>query len=217
MNMKNILGFATAFASVLLIAGIVRASLLSRDGLTAPAKGGHAEHAPARQAPDDGKAGGMNKGDGDKKADDSAAETPSEEPSELKDLLNANDPVTGEKLADAKLVLEHKGWRINFANDDSRKKFEKNPNRFYAKLSLEPTSDGKLSVVDGSKYEKATAETCAIMGGDIDPDGDVFILHRGFKVYFCCWSGCADKFLKEPSRYYAHYGLEEKGGKLVKK
>ena len=71
--------------------------------------------------------------------------------------------------------------------------------------------------MDASKYEKATAEKCAIMGGDIDPDGDVFILHRGFKVYFCCWSGCADEFMQDPSKHYAHYGLEEKDGKLVRK
>ena len=58
---------------------------------------------------------------------------------------------------------------------------------------------------------------CPIMGGEIDPEGDVFILHRGFKVYFCCWSGCADEFLEDPSKHYAHYGLEEKDGKLVRK
>jgi YHS domain-containing protein len=208
--MRNILGFATAFAAALLLVGIVRASVLTKDGAVAPIAD-HSEHNKPQSQPEKKDEGGE-KTDGDKKP----VERPVEKPAEIVDLGNENDPVTGEKLDETKVTLEHKSWRIGFAKDESKKKFEKNPVRYYAKLSLEPGKD-KLTKVDASKYEKATAEKCAIMGGDIDPDGEVYILHRGFKIYFCCWSGCADEFLKDPSKYYAHYGLEEKDGKLVKK
>lgn len=206
--MRNILGFATAFAAALLVVGILRASVISNEAAPPPASEDHSEHAQPQEKPEK-----KPEGDSGKKPE----EKPVEKPAAITDLGNETDPVTGEKIGEAKVTLEHKSWRINFAAEAGKKKFEKNPIRYYAKLSLEPTKEGKLLKVDASKYEKATAEKCAIMGGDIDPDGDVFILHRGFKVYFCCWSGCADEFMQDPAKHYAHYGLEEKDGKLVRK
>ncbi|HRJ79280.1 MAG TPA: hypothetical protein PLF37_12290 [Planctomycetota bacterium] len=207
--MKYVLAFATSFAAVLLVAAILRAAVLSRD--SAPAdlpqnsqSSAHQHEAPANQpAP---------------KPENHAQHTPPlEKPAEVAALGNESDPVSGAKLEGTPVLLEHKHWQIGFASEDTRKRFEKNPMRYYAKLSLEPTTDGRLLQVDGSRYERALAADCPIMGGEIDPEGEVFILHRGFKIHFCCWSGCADEFLANAAKHYAHYGLIERDGKLVRK
>lgn len=207
--MKNVFAFATAFAALLLIGAIVRAAVLSRDAVPAntPQVDEHAAHQkdapPPRQTPEP--------------EDHSKHTPPPDKPAEMAALGNEIDPVSGAKLEGATVIGDHKQWRIGFASEETRKKFEKNPMRYFAKLSLEPTADGRLLKVDGSKYEKALASECPIMGGEIDPDGEVFILHRGFKIYFCCWSGCADEFLANAAKHYAHYGLIERDGKLVRK
>ncbi|MCC6572260.1 MAG: hypothetical protein IT462_00595 [Planctomycetes bacterium] len=207
--MKYVLGGLTSFAAVLLVVALVRASVLSQDAAPPaankteqPKVDEHAGHNAAEKTPE--------------KAPE---KSPEKAPVKVVavDLGNEADPVSGAKLDDKKTVIEHKGWKIGFADEASSKKFLKNATRYSAKLSLEIGADGKWTKVDASKYEKATAETCPIMGGDIDPEGDVFILHRGFKFYFCCWSGCADEFLEDPAKHYAHYGLVEKDGKLVRK
>jgi YHS domain-containing protein len=43
-------------------------------------------------------------------------------------------------------------------------------------------------------------KTCPVMGGPIDPN--VFVMHEGKKVYFCC-KECIPKFEKEPAKYMA--------------
>lgn len=217
--MKYVLGGLTSFAAMLLLVALIRASVLSQDGAPAPASN-KADHAGHEQPPPKAdEHAGHKMSNTETKAPDrepeKAPEKPVEKPAAV-DLGNATDPVTSAKLDDKKTVVEHKGWKIGFADEASSKKFLKNPTRYSAKLSLEIGADGKWTKVDASKYEKATAESCPIMGGDIDPEGDVFILHRGFKVYFCCWSGCPDEFLENPAKHYAHYGLVEKDGKLVR-
>lgn len=220
--MRNVLGFATAFAFVLLVGGLIRAAALSRTP-DAPAEQqqDHSQHAPGP--------GNQDKKEEPKKEEPKKEEPKKEEPDKegskkeqpksepAKELENATDPISGKAVGDKPTVLEHKQWKVRFENEANRDKFLKKPIRYYAKLALEPAKDDKLLKVDASKYEKAAPATCGIMGGDIDPDGDVFILHRGFKVFFCCWSGCGDEFVADPAKYYDHYGLVEKDGKLVRK
>ena len=215
--MRHVLEFATAFAFVLLVGGLIRAAALSRvPDAPAGQQQDHSQHAP-EQGKEDKKEEPKKEA---LKTEEPKKEEPKKEeakPDPAKELENATDPVSGKAVGDKPTAHEHKGWKIRFEGDANRDKFLKKPIRYYAKLSLEPTKDGKLLKVDASKYEKAAPATCGIMGGDIDADGDVFILHRGFKVFFCCWSGCADEFLADPAKYYDHYGLAEKDGKPVRK
>ncbi|MCC7509161.1 MAG: hypothetical protein IT464_07275 [Planctomycetes bacterium] len=212
--MRNLLGFTAAFAFVFLVGGLIRAAALSRTSNNMPdqpqQESQHGAHEAANQ-----EAGAEESTPEEAKKDDAKKEEPKADlPQELE---NVSDPVSGKAVGENPTVLEHKGWKIRFENGANRDKFLKKPIRYYAKLSLEPTKEGKLLKVDASKYEKAAPATCGIMGGDIDADGDVFILHRGFKVFFCCWSGCGDEFIADPAKYYDHYGLVEKDGKLVLK
>jgi YHS domain-containing protein len=214
--MRNVLGFATAFAFVLLVGGLIRAAALSRTDTPTEGQQDQSQHEGhgVKDVPKQ-----------ESKAEEPKKEEPKKEapkkeepkPEAAKELENTNDPVSGKAVGAKPVMLEHKGWKVRFESEANRDKFLKKPIRYYAPLSLEPAKDGKLLKVDASKYEKAAPATCAVMGGDIEPDGDVFILHRGFKVFFCCWSGCGDEFIADPAKYYDHYGLAEKDGKLVRR
>ena len=71
--------------------------------------------------------------------------------------------------------------------------------------------------MDAAGYEKAVTEFCPFMPeSEVDPHCSVYLLHRGWKFYFCCWSGCGDQFLRDPSAWYDYYGLADKDGKLVR-
>ena len=207
--MKSVFAFAAAFAALLLIGAMVRSALLSRDVAPADAPQSNEHEAHEHRAPSPEQT--------PEPEDHSKHTPPPDNPADAAALGNESDPVSGAKLDGTPVLVEHKKWRIGFASEETRKKFEKNPMRYYAKLSFEPTADGRLLKVDGAKYEKALAAACPIMGGEIDPEGEVFILHRGFKFYFCCWSGCPDEFLVDARKHYAHYGLIERNGKLERK
>jgi len=207
--MKSVFAFMTSFAAVLLVTAIVRGAILSRDE--------RVEFVPASKQPRSHNHSTPEFNEAPP-ADNRAAPPESPvKPAEAVELGNDTDPVSGVKLGSAPAMLVHKSWRIGFESEANGRKFDKNPMRYYARLSLEPTTDGRLLKVDGSSFEKALASECPIMGGEIDPDGEVFIFHRGFKIYFCCWSGCPDEFLADAKKHYAHYGLVERDGKLVRK
>lgn len=213
--MRHLLAGLAACATFLLLVALLRAAWMSRDAL--PHTGTtHGAEQPSSQESQTGPT------DVDEHAAHEVPEPPIERkaeptPATVMDLGNRVDPVTGQELAANPIYLEHKGWRIGLADESTQKRFQKNPIRYYTPLSLEPTTEGKLLRVDPSGFEKALADECPIMGNPIDPDGKVYLLHRGFKIYFCCWSGCADEFLANPAKHYAHYGLIEKDGKLVRK
>jgi YHS domain-containing protein len=138
------------------------------------------------------------------------------------DLKNAKDPVSGNDVGadhDAHAHLVYHGFQIHFEDERTAARFKRRPVQFMQKLELELTSDGKVLKVDASKYQDPPSipEECPMMGGDITKEDEVYILHRGWRIYFCCWSGCATDFLKEPGKHYAAYGLVEKDGKLVKR
>ena len=135
---------------------------------------------------------------------------------ELVDLANAKDPVSLEPVGDVK--AEYKGYLVHFENAASKEKFEKKPIKFLNMLSLEPRVDGSVVLVDASTYQDAVTGFCPFMPeSEVDPHGSVYLLHRGWKVYFCCWSGCGDKFMKNPADAYDWYGLVERDGKLMRK
>lgn len=137
------------------------------------------------------------------------------------DLKNKTDPVTGGAIGDDHDKHAHAvfhGFQIHFVDDKSVQRFKRHPRRYMQKLELEQTLDGSVVKVDASTYvTPKLPEECPFCGMKIDADGDVYILHRGFKIFFGCWGGCDGKFLKDAAANYAHYGLVEKEGKLVKK
>jgi hypothetical protein len=180
--MKNALAALTAFAAMLLMGALARAAVASRDATpgNAPASApthNHAANAPANVEPGTGHKNHV--------VADNTPEDPPPKETEFAELGNTLDPTSGAPLGAAPLSVQHKGWRIGLADEAGKTRFLKNPIRYYAKLSLEPVTGGNPIKVDGSKYEKALAEICPVMGNEIDPDADVFIFHRGWKVYFC--------------------------------
>ncbi|MCA8916697.1 MAG: hypothetical protein KDB90_14990 [Planctomycetes bacterium] len=156
--------------------------------------------------------------DGDKKEE---KKEESEWDGEVKtDLKNETDPVSGDKIGeDAKHSVVYHGFKVHFSEDKSIAKFKRRPIQYCAALGLERTTEGEIKKVDPDEFKDppTIAATCPIMGGDIVKEDGTYILHRGYRIYFCCWNGCWEKFLKEPSKYYGEYGLEEKDGKLQPK
>lgn len=131
------------------------------------------------------------------------------------ELNNEKDPVTL-KPAGA-VTLEYKGFIVRFESEATRAKFAKKPLKFLNMLGLEPHVDGSVERVDATTYQDAVTDLCPMMPeSEVDPHGTVYILHRGWKVFFCCWTGCGDKFMKSPAKYYDYYGLAERDGKLVR-
>lgn len=64
----------------------------------------------------------------------------------------------------------------------------------------EPADSGDHA---GHNHDEAAAgaieqKVCPVMGGDIDKN--VFLVHEGKKVYFCC-PGCEDAFKADPEKY----------------
>lgn len=133
------------------------------------------------------------------------------------ELKNTTDPVGGEPIrAGDDFSWVYKGFRVRFATERNRLKFQRNPVRYLQKLGLEMQGEA-LAQVDADSYRDARPAVCPLMGNEIPADSDVFILHRGWRIYFCCWEDCWEQFLAEPARYYDAYGLQEQGGQLVAK
>lgn len=140
-------------------------------------------------------------------------------PSVITDLGNTRDPHTRKPIDQGTAVTaEYKGFRIHFESENTRQRFFKQPIRYLAELALEPRTDGSVVRVDSSKHVDRAPDLCPMMpDSSIDPHGTVFLLHRGYKFYFCCWTGCGDAFMQDPAKYYAYYGLAERDGALVLK
>ena len=127
-------------------------------------------------------------------------------------LENENDPVTRHAIPPGSgVTLNYKGYEVRFEDALSRWRFEGKPLKYLNQLNLEPHVDGTVERVDASAYRDAAPAVCTFMPSEIDPFGSVYVLHRGWKVYFCCWTGCGDGFLQDPARHYAHYGLTDVG------
>lgn len=224
--MKNIVACVVAFTTTLVVGALVRAGAAT-DTSSDPTPyrgnaGDHDGHKPKKEALDP-HAGHKQQNTVDKtKEEEKKKETGEQKKTDVEkisNLANTTDPVTGAIVTDGDgVTLDHKGFRIRFASDDSKAKFEKKPIRYYAKLSLEPSKDDAVKKVDASTYQNsAPPEDCPFCAMPIDLEGDVYILHRGFKIFFGCWGGCYEKFLADPAKHYAAYGLMEKDGKLTRK
>lgn len=136
---------------------------------------------------------------------------------EVVELNNEKDPVTL-KPAQAAITTDYKGFRVRFESEATRTRFLRKSLKYLNMLSLEPLTDGGVKLVDAAAYQARATEFCPMMPeSEVDPHGTVYLLHRGFKIYFCCWTGCGDAFMREPAKYYDHYGLVERDGKLVTK
>lgn len=136
------------------------------------------------------------------------------------DLRNSDCPVTGDYVGaghDSHAHAVYHGFLIHFADEDAVARFKRQPIRYLQRLELEKTPKGEVIKVDASTFKDPPRmpQECPMMGGDITPEDEVYILHRGWRIYFCCWAGCADDFLEDPAAHYAVYGLEEKDGELV--
>ncbi|MEE9311501.1 MAG: hypothetical protein V3V10_03715 [Planctomycetota bacterium] len=131
-------------------------------------------------------------------------------------LKNANDPVNGEVVtAENRLTLIFHGFKVHLNAAKSVKRFKRRPIQYLVPLELEMLFDRTVKQVNPSDFidPPIIPETCPMMGSEIEPEAGVFMFHRGYKIYFCCWNGCADEFLAVPE--YAAYGLKEQDGKLV--
>ncbi|MBX3473042.1 MAG: hypothetical protein KF754_01510 [Planctomycetes bacterium] len=173
------------------------------------AHAGHANDGPA--APDEGGHGGHTKITFN--WDDLKPPVPAGDPVDLKNEL---DPVTRKPVTEpGKVTVLYKGYRVHFASEATRERFNKKSLKYLNTLSLEPQVDGSVKLVDASNWVDCVTETCPLMeGSEVDPHGTVYLLHRGFKIFFCCWTGCGDGFMQEPAKYYDWYGLVEKDGRL---
>lgn len=200
--MKYAIAFIVAFAVVAAGAALVRVSLT-----------GEREHSPASndEAPThDAHADHNDHADPNDHADHADVEL---------DLRNAHDPVSGAAIGDDHSAHAHAvfhGFQIHFESDDTSRRFTRRPDRFMQKLELERTLNGEIIKVNTAEYRtpKLPVE-CPFCGMEIKPEDDIYILHRGFKIYFGCWGGCDQEFLEDPKSHYAAYGLEERDGKLV--
>ncbi len=104
------------------------------------------------------------------------------------DLKNTVDPVSGEDVGDDHGAHHHRvyhGFLIHFASEDTGAKFHRTPIRYLAKLELEPTVDGEVIKVDASSYETPDLpDECPFCSMPLDEEGDIYILHRNFKIFF---------------------------------
>lgn len=220
--MKYALAFIASFILVAGLTAIVRVS--ASDAPIADAspqeKKDTEKDTPKKDAkdPHHGHDMGDIKEDSDK--DEEKAEEKSEWGGEVEtDLENEKDPVSDKEVGDGEHHVIYHGFKVHFADEKSIKKFKRRPIQFLTSLELEKTTDGDVKKVDPTDFKDPPVipDTCPMMGGDVFAEDGVYILHRGYRIYFCCWNGCADDFLAESSKHYAAYGLEEKDGKLVPK
>jgi YHS domain-containing protein len=198
-------------ASLVLVAGL--ANLNAQDHSDHMGKGHNDDHK-------HGDHDGHMDGDHDDHMDGDKKEEVKEWGGKVKtDLKNKKDPVGDKKIEDADtFTAVWYGFKVHFADARGLKKFKRQPYRYSAKLGLSMDGLTDIKKVDPSKCKKAKSpELCPFCSEEIDEKGDVYILHRGFKIYFGCWMGCWKKFLTEPSKYYDDYGLVEKDGKLMLK
>ncbi|MBZ0135445.1 MAG: hypothetical protein K8I27_03600 [Planctomycetes bacterium] len=210
--MKYALAFITSFVLVAGLTAVVRVS--ASDAPVADAKPqekkGTEKDPPKKDAEDPHKGHDMGDNKEAKPEWDGEVET---------DLKNKMDPVTDKGVGESEEHVVYHGFKVHFADEKSIKKFKRRPIQYLTPLELEKTTDGEVKKVDPADFKDPPVipDTCPMMGGDIFADDGVYILHRGYKIYFCCWNGCADDFIADPSKHYAVYGLEEKDGKLIPK
>jgi YHS domain-containing protein len=219
--MKYVLSFVAAFAITAGVTAWARVAASDRpqaptesskpDALDGVAADEHAGHVMGDEPKTDKKE--------EKKEEPKKDETPKWGGDVKEDLRNDKDPVDKSDIKEqGKFTKVYYGFKVHFSSEANGQTFEKRPYRYLHYLSLEPIdADARVKKVDAANYIDAAPATCPVMGNEIDTEDEVYILHRGFRVYFCCWMGCWKKFLTEPTKYYDAYGLEEKDGKLVKK
>ncbi len=134
------------------------------------------------------------------------------------DLKNAKDPVSSKEIAQGvdHHVVYH-GFKIRFEGESTLKRFKRRPVQYFVPLGLELTAEREVKKVNPEDFKDPPVipATCPFMGGDIIKEDGVYMFHRGYRIYFCCWNGCWEDFLKDPARHYGEYGLQEKDGKLV--
>lgn len=141
--------------------------------------------------------------------------TPPGRPTTLVELENDLDPVSLNPVD--KVVLSYKGFVIRFENDRTRERFRRKPIKYLNQLSLEPQVNGTVVQVNAATYQDAVTELCPFMPeSEVDPHGTVYLLHRGWRFYFCCWTGCGDQFMQNPALWYDYYGLKDRAGSLVR-
>ena len=212
--MKYVLSFVAAFALVAGATAIVRVQAGGPDEATQMEKGNapkdddHSQHGKKDEHSDHGK-------------DEKEEKSPGWDGKVKVDLKNKTDPVTDAAIGDDHDKHAHAvfhGFQIHFTDDDSITRFKRHPKRYMQKLELEQTLEGGVVKVDASTYvTPELPDECPFCAMKIDPDGEIYILHRGFRIYFGCWGGCDTKFLKDAAANYAHYGLIDKDNRLVKK
>lgn len=191
--MKYAIGFLAAFV---VVAVVVAALRFSGDGpefneppeeAAAHDHGDHNDHTDHADTDDDDH-GQAHDDHGNHEADDAADDDPVWDGEVKLDLKNTVDPVSGDEVGadhDAHHHRVYHGFLIHFASEDTGANFHRMPIRYLAKLDLEPTVDGEVIKVDASSYETPDLpDECPFCGMALNEEGDVYILHRNFKIFF---------------------------------
>ena len=97
--------------------------------------------------------------------------------------LQTTCPVSGKPLESRDHVLQVLNRTVYFASAEDAAKGAKDPAAMLDKLA-----------------GRHAQEKCAVMGGDVDPDGSFVV--AGQTVRYCC-PGCESKFRAEPAKYFA--------------
>lgn len=95
-------------------------------------------------------------------------------------------PVSG-KPVDESVSATVNGRKVLFCCPDCIDKYKADPDKYGPALYKQ-------------LYPQRVQVACPVMGGEIDPE--VFVEHKGAKIYFCC-KGCDAKFQKDPAKYEA--------------
>ena len=108
--------------------------------------------------------------------------------------INAKCPLSG-KDVNPECTVTYKGQVIAFCCGDCKAKFEKNPEKFIAKVeNFKDPDAGKLLAA------KPINAKCPLSGKDVNPKCTV--TYKGQVIAFCC-GDCKAKFEKNPEKFIA--------------
>ena len=110
-------------------------------------------------------------------------------------------PVMGNPI-DPEVFVDYKGRRIYFCCPGCDKTFQKDPEKYLAKVDAEIQGGGPAREAPAGAIAQ---KNCPLTGGRINPD--IHFDYNGRRIYFCC-PGCIENFKKDPVKYLAKVDAE---------
>jgi YHS domain-containing protein len=110
--------------------------------------------------------------------------------------LLANDPVTGQALAEVEhpVVIRHEGRELRFASQANAEKFKADPRAYL------PAVDAAMIRDQAPRYPLST---CLVSGESLDAMGKpADFIYNNRLIRFCC-GHCKGDFLKDPAKFIA--------------